>query len=322
MHGGVSELCSDNFQNDLGPNPVIDPKGNRELRDSGIGVMRGGSSPIRLDRYGKPNTNFFRSAHREPPISGGKIGIRLVVPYEFFSGEEEVKPKYSIGDDKFEMVLISAGKFIMGSPKDEEGRRDGDEETQHEVTLTKSFYMGKYEVTVEQWVAVMGKDPSKFEGEKMPITDVSWNDCQEFIKKLNTTTKGGYRLPTEAEWEYSCRAGTTTAYSFGDKITSMDANYDGSNIKKPEDIGSYKPNAFGLYDMHGNVSEWCNDMHMPFTSTALTDPMTKDSRKAHRYIYRGGSWNGFGREVRSADRKHMEMNYHHTTLGFRLAKDK
>ncbi len=121
--------------------------------------------------------------------------------------------------------------------------------------------MGKYEVTQEQWEAVMGNNPSETKGAKLPVTDVSWEDCQEFIKKLNAKTNGGYRLPTEAEWEYACRAGTTTAYSFGDKITPKDANYWDSKIGKSVAVGSYKPNAFGLYDMHGNVWEWCEDWY-------------------------------------------------------------
>ena len=101
---------------------------------------------------------------------------------------------------------------------------------QHEVTLTKPFYMGKYEVTQEQWQAVMGNNPSATKGGKLPVTNVSWDDCQDFIKKLNSKTDGGYRLPTDSEWEYACRAGTTTAYSFGDKMTPKDANYDDSKI--------------------------------------------------------------------------------------------
>ena len=135
---------------------------------------------------------------------------------------EEKKPK-------IEMVLIPAGKFIMGSPESEENREDN--ERQHEVTLTKPFYMGKYEVTQEQWESLGMRNRSDIEGAKLPVTDVSWEDCQEFIKKLNEKTDGGYRLPTEAEWEYACRAGTKTAYSFGDNITKINGIIIDANIK-------------------------------------------------------------------------------------------
>jgi uncharacterized protein (TIGR03067 family) len=332
MHGGVSELCSDNFQKDLGTSPVIDPKGNKEVIDKvtgliknrGTGVSRGGWSPVRLNSSGRPDT-YLRSASRRPP--DGLVGLRLVIPYEFFSGEDEIKP--SVNDDKFEMVLIPSGKFIMGSPKNEKFNDGGTREIQHEVTLTKSYYMGKYEVTVEQWVAVMGKDPSKFQGEKLPITDVSWNDCQEFIKKLNATTKGGYRLPTEAEWEYACRAGTTTAYSFGDTITPKDAKMEdisgprkiGQN--KPVAVGSYKPNAFGLYDMHGNVCEWVEDFFIEFSPNSVMDPRNIKAYRTDPFVtFRGGSWNDGIGKLRSAQRNQNSQNNHFSFVGFRLAKDK
>jgi len=152
--------------------------------------------------------------------------------------------------------------------------------------------MGKYEVTQEQWEAVMGNNRSKTKGAKLPVTDVSWEDCQEFIKKLNENTKGGYRLPTEAEWEYACRAGTTTEYSFGDKITPKDGNYHDSEINKPVAVGSYKPNAFGLYDMHGNVFEWCNDCYAKYPAGAVTDP--KGPATGTYRVLRGGSFLNLG----------------------------
>ena len=143
---------------------------------------------------------------------------------------QEVKPaKTGVinvrNDVKLEMVLIPAGEFMMGLKNNPKEEKTKTKSPQHEVTLTKPFYMGKYEVTQEQWESVMGNNPSSNKGVELPVTDVSWEDCQEFIKKLNEGTKGGFRLPTEAEWEYACRAGTTTAYSFGDEITPKDANY-------------------------------------------------------------------------------------------------
>ena len=148
---------------------------------------------------------------------------------------QEVKPgKVEVIDlgkgIKLELVFIPAGKFKMGSPETERGRQKN--ESQHEVTITKSFLIGKYEVTQEQWEVLMGKNPSVNVGPRLPVTNVSWVECQEFIKVLNLKTKGEYRLPTESEWEYACRAGTNTATAFGETITSKDANYDESKIEE------------------------------------------------------------------------------------------
>ena len=250
----------------------------------------------------------------------GLVGALTVMAQELKPGKVGV---VDLGKEvKFEMVLVSAGKFKMGSPASEAGRRTN--ETQHEVTLTKPFYMGKYEVTQEQWKSVMGKNPSignldpsqRILGAKFPVTWVSWDDCQEFIKKLNAKTDGGYRLPTEAEWEYACRAGTTTAYSFGDKITPKDANY---NLSKPVAVGSYKPNAFGLYDMHGNVREIVEDWYADYPNGAVTDP--KGPATGKQIISRGGcfmiilsSW------TRSSNRAEKGPADKSVMIGFRLAK--
>ncbi|MSR50504.1 MAG: WGR domain-containing protein [Gemmataceae bacterium] len=218
---------------------------------------------------------------------------------------------------KLEMVLVPAGKFMMGSPASEKNRYD--DETQHKVTLTKPFYMGKYEVTQEQWEAVMGDNPSETKEAKYPVTDVSWEDCQEFIEKLNTSTKGNYRLPTEAEWEYACRAGTSTAYSFGAKITPKNANYDDSGIDKPIEGGTYKPNAFGLYDMHGNVWEWCEDWLADYSPGAVTDPKGPTTTGETR-VLRGGSFVCFASDARSSLRLSGAPTYRDFSNGFRLAR--
>jgi formylglycine-generating enzyme required for sulfatase activity len=242
----------------------------------------------------------------------GLVGALTVIAQEIKPREVDV---VDFGDGvKLEMVLVPAGKFKMGFTKNEmddfkvafqeEFKKElkkelGKEEfdvvdffmslqgKQHEVTLTKSFFMGKYEVTQEQYEAVMGKNPSTTKGAKLPVTNVSWEECQEFIKNLNAKTNGGYRLPTESQWEYACRAGTTTAYSFGDKMTPKDENYDDSKIGKPVAVGSYKPNNFGLFDLHGNVLEWCEDWHgeYPF---AVTDPKGPATGKYH--VIRGGAF--------------------------------
>ena len=217
-----------------------------------------------------------------------------------------------------EMVLIPAGKFKMGSPASEKGRSD--DEPQHQVTLTKSYYMGTYEVTQEHWESVMESNPSsKTKGAKLPVTDVSWGDCQGFIKKLNASTKGGYRLPTEAEWEFACRAGTTTRYSFGDKITPKDANYRDSKIGKPVAVGSYKPNAFGLYDMHGNVWEWCEDLEADYPKGAITGPKGGPATEECR-VLRGGSFYFIDSTAHSSLRSLVTPTYRTLYLGFRLAR--
>ena len=265
---------------------------------------------------------------------------------------QEVKPvKVDVVDFgegvKLEMVLVPAGKFKMGfikkeledfkvafqeklkkGHKKELGKEELDfvdrimsahekHQKQHEVTLTKAYYMGRYEVTQEQWQAVMGNNPSDVKGAKLPVTDVSWEDCQEFIKKLNAKTDGGYRLPSESEWEYACRAGTTTAYSFGDKITLKDANYSDSKIGKPVPVGSYKANAFGLHDMHGNVFEWCDDWvgEYPFAVTDPKGPATGDAR-----VLRGGSFNDSASVVRSSHRSDRSPPFRDLLYGFRLAR--
>ncbi|RLS85952.1 MAG: hypothetical protein DWI06_00800 [Planctomycetota bacterium] len=228
---------------------------------------------------------------------------------------KEVEEKTDLGKSiNLEMVLIPAGKFMMGSPASEKGRSKV--ETQHEVTLTKPYYMGKYEVTQEQWEAVMGKNPSETKGGKLPVTDVSWDDCQDFIKKLNAKTNGSYRLPSEAEWEFACRAGTTTAYSYGDSLTKSDANIDGDSIKE---VGSYKPNAFGLYDMHGNVWDWCEDFYDDYPAGAVTDPMGPAT--GYNRVCRGcGSFNGNVSFARSSSRDLGPPTDRYSDTGFRLAK--
>ena len=236
---------------------------------------------------------------------------------------QEVKPgKVEVIDlgkgINLEMVFIPAGKFKMGSPVTEKGRQNN--ETQHDVTLTKSFSIGKYEVTQEQWEALMGKNPSVNVGPKLPVTNVSWVECQEFIKVLNSKTKGGYRLPSESEWEYACRAGTNTATAFGETITSKDANYDESKIDKPVSVGSYKPNPFGLYDMHGNVWEWCSDWYANYPDGPLVDPVGPN--EGVRRVVRGGSFNYFYvSNIRSSYRGDFNPPGNRTIgIGFRLAK--
>ena len=186
------------------------------------------------------------------------------------------------------------------------------------VTLSKGFWLLETEVTQTMWGKVMGNNPSHFKGAKLPVEQVSWNDCQEYIKKLNEmkVAPAGFKfsLPTEAQWEYACRAGTTTVYHFGDTLTRQQANFGGNQTK---DVGSYPANAWGLKDMHGNVWEWCADFYGDYPSGAVTDPTGADGGSSR--VVRGGSWiNGAG-NCRSADRFNYFPTSRRNGLGLRLS---
>jgi formylglycine-generating enzyme required for sulfatase activity len=217
----------------------------------------------------------------------------------------------------------------MGSPDSEEGR-GSDEGPQHQVTV-KSFLMGKYEVTQEQYKKVMGTNPSDFKGKNLPVERVSWNDAQEFIRRLNSRGDGyTYRLPTEAEWEYACRAGTTTAFAFGDSLSPGQANFDGNhpygwaakgiNRQKTIPVGSFQPNAFGLYDMHGNVAEWCQDWYHGNYNGAPTDGSAWESGGEQGFrVLRSGAWDDYSDLLRSAARNGLGTDYRiHNTIGVRV----
>ena len=210
-----------------------------------------------------------------------------------------------------------AGTFTMGSPQDEAGRRDN--ETQHQVTLSRGFYMLETEVTQAMWEGVMGNNPSNFKGAKFPVECVSWNDCQDYIKELNGlgVAPKGYRfsLPTEAQWEYACRAGTTTAYHFGDTLTDDKANYAG-NVGKTRVVGFYPANAWGLYDMHGNVCEWCSDWYGDYPNGAVTDPTGAVGGSCR--VLRGGSWRLYAEYCRSAERADNDSSLRIDSRGLRV----
>jgi formylglycine-generating enzyme required for sulfatase activity len=227
-------------------------------------------------------------------------------------------------------AYIPSGSFMMGSPPNEP--QSDDDERQHRVTISKPFYLQSTEVTQGQWKKVIGDNPSHFKncGDDCPVENVSWNDIQEFIRKLNQiegTNK--YRLPTEAEWEYACRAGTSTPFYTGNCISTDQANYDGNNPtpgcpmgeyrEKTITVGSSPPNPWGLYDMHGNVYEWCQDWHEKhYPSGHGTDP--KGPSSGEYRVFRGGSWHSNAGGCRSADRLRYNPGLRNGGLGFRLAK--
>ena len=176
--------------------------------------------------------------------------------------------------------------------------------------------MGKYPITQAQYQRVMGKNPSNFKGDERPVEQVSWNDAVEFCQRLSKQTGKEYRLPSEAEWEYACRAGTTTAYYFGDTITGKLANYAASGTTA---VGKYPPNAFGLYDMHGNVWEWCQDNWHDNYKNAPNDGSAWLSGESSINVIRGGSWNVNPRYCRSAGRDRFNPDDTDYDDGFRVA---
>jgi formylglycine-generating enzyme required for sulfatase activity len=216
------------------------------------------------------------------------------------------------------LVLIPAGKFMMGPPDSEQGRNKF-EGPQHEVTLSKPFYVGVTEVTQAQYQAIMGMNPSQFKGATNPAEMVSWDDATEFCKKLSEKTRQVVRLPTEAEWEYACRAGTATAFSFGDADSALGdyAWYRANSGNTTHPVGQKKPNAWGLFDMHGNVWEWCADWYGVYPKGAVTDPQGAASGSLR--VLRGGSWSdGPSDNCRAAHRSRNYPDYRFSINGFRV----
>ena len=216
------------------------------------------------------------------------------------------------------LVRIPPGKFLMGSPKSESGRKSH-EGPQREVKLRKSFYLGVYEVTQEQYEAVVGDNPSKFKGAKNPVDFVSWHDAVAFCTALSKKTGKTVRLPTEAEWEYACRAGSKTRYCFGNDEESLGdyAWMKGNSGNKTHPVGQKKPNAFGLYDMHGNVREWCRDWYADsYAGAEKVDPQGPSLGKDR--VFRSGSWGSPAGNVRSAFRLAYSPARRYDRSGFRV----
>lgn len=216
------------------------------------------------------------------------------------------------------MVYVQGGTFMMGATSEQGSDAYDDEKPAHQVTLS-SFSIGKYEVTQEEWEAVMGSNPSRFKGAKRPVENVSWNDCQTFIRKLNQMTGKQFRLPTEAEWEYAARGGNRSRgykYSGSDNIGSV-AWYDGNSSNETHPVGQKSSNELGLYDMTGNVWEWCQDWKGSYSSSAQTNP-TGPSSGSNR-VNRGGCWYYLARHCRVSYRFYFTPGYRDHNLGLRLA---
>jgi formylglycine-generating enzyme required for sulfatase activity len=235
---------------------------------------------------------------------------------------------YTIPDLSLEMLWVEPGTFTMGSPESEPGRWL--DETQHEVTLTEGFWLGKHEVTQAQWESAMGNNPSHFKGANLPVEQVTWNDVMSFCEKLTEleSTAGrlpagmSYQLPTEAQWEYACRAGTTTAYSWGNGITPSNANYAYVAFgHRSFDVGKYPANPWGFFDMHGNVWEWCSDRYDYDYPNYPTGNVTNPTGRADGplRVVRGGSSHNTANIARSAYRDTGVPDWSIFDRGFRLS---
>jgi len=230
--------------------------------------------------------------------------------------------------------LVPAGTFVMGSPEDEPFRNK--DEVLHKVTLTRPFYIQTTEVTETQWHALMGRKWfGRRGGGNFPVVKVSWFDCMEFVEKLNRLGEGRYRLPTEAEWEYACRAGSQSAYTWGGTMDCAQAMFANNSSDSrgcldyvrqrnfptdgPAPVKSYPPNSWGIFDMHGNVWEWCQDWYGAYPSDSVTDP--KGAPSGSEKVRRGGSWFKGASLCRSANRNFGHPASRYSTLGFRLVRE-
>jgi formylglycine-generating enzyme required for sulfatase activity len=302
-----------------------------------------GRSPVLVDLGKAGGTDVGKAERKDVPKSDtGKGGGTD----SGTAKQEELSKTVAVdlgGGVTMEFLRIKAGKFLMGSPLGEKDRSD--DEAQHEVEITRDFYLGKYTVTQQQYEALMGTNPSYFSAkgggkEKVqgmdtscfPVESVSWEDAVRYCDKLTEKYgRGGrkFRLPTEAEWEYACRGGTKTPYSFGSSCNGTEANCDGSNpygtstkgryLERTCAVGSYRPNAWGLYDMHGNVWQWCQDWYGPYGDLGTKDPLKGEIKYQGYRVMRSGPWNSDARRCRAATRNWDSPENRSYDVGFRAA---
>ncbi len=315
-------------------------------------VLRKSLTKKAIDRYAHAGEMYEALAScRSGGVAGASVALKLPessVAKKKDISEGLVLPEELTNSIGMKFRLIQPGTFMMGSPASEAGRAS--DERQHQVTLTQPFYMGVYPVTVGDFKRFVDKVGYKTEGErdgkgaygrtgkewkqdakitwrnpgftqtdKDPVVCVSWNDAQSYCQWLSALEGKSYRLPTESEWEYGCRAGSRTAYCFGDGEARLGeyAWYDSNSGNKTHAVDQKKPNAWGLYDMHGNVWEWCSDWHGEYPSGAVTDP-TGASTGSYR-VLRGGCWYVVAANCRSAIRLRFGPSFRSYYLGFRLA---
>ncbi|MDO4510236.1 MAG: formylglycine-generating enzyme family protein [Bacteroidales bacterium] len=260
------------------------------------------AAPKRLQKEA-PKKNVASNAQSKP---AKKVEAKRVVRTFYANGVS------------FEMVEVRGGTFRMGATSEQGSDAGSDEKPVHSVTLS-SYYIGKTEVTQALWKAVMGDNPSYFKGDNLPVEDVSWNDCQVFVRKLNSLTGQRFRLPTEAEWEYACRGGNNSrGYKYSGSNYIEDVAWYGDNSgSETHPVASKSPNELGLYDMSGNVWEWCSDWYGSYTSVSQTNPQGPYDGSSR--VFRGGSGSCYARGCRSSLRLSRDPACRLNSLGLRLA---
>ena len=265
------------------------------------------SIEVTLDGYVDYSRTFVVNS------SSRRVNITLQeVPVRFSDGV------LTINGVSYEMVWVEGGTFRMGATSEQGSYVFNDEKPVHSVTLS-GYYIGKTEVTQALWKAVMGSNPSNLKGDNLPVEQVSWNDCQEFIRKVNALTGQNFRLPTEAEWEFACRGGNNSRgykYSGSNCIDNV-AWYDGNSGDKTHPVATKLPNELGIYDMSGNVWEWCSDWKGDYSSGAQTNP--KGPYDGSSRMRRGGSWDYGDGYCRSSNRNSYYPTYRNYDFGLRLA---
>lgn len=314
MHGNVWEWCLDWYSGSYPGGNVADPRGS----SSGVNrLLRGGG----FADVGRTCRSAYRRKVGTDPRHPIYRGFRVALVF---------LPKLFLTDSGIELILIPSGTFTMGSPTSEKDRDGDDEGPQTEVTLSQDFWLGKTEVTQRQWQSIMGSNPSRFKGEERPVESVSWDEAMEFCINLTFREQKAerlpagyeYALPTEAQWEYACRAGMVTRFPYGDdfgyKQLGKYAWYLGNSDALTHDVEGKLENQFGLYDMHGNVWEWCLDWYSgSYPGGNVTDP--KGPSSGVDRVLRGGGWSDPGRHLRSSDRSGTRPYNRRAFLGFRVS---
>ena len=274
--------------------------------------------------WGKPLRQVTGDVNKQVPAGRHRIVWDVLSEREKLSGAnicfkvEANSGRFTVRGVSFEMVRVEGGTFRMGATSEQGSDVWDNEKPVHSVTLS-GYYIGKTEVTQALWKAVMGINPSRFKGDYLPVENVSWDDCQEFIRKLNSMTGQNFRLPTEAEWEFACRGGNNSRgykYSGSNNLGSV-AWYDGNSGNKTHPVGTKAPNELGIYDMSGNVWEWCADWYGDYSSGAQTNPTGPYGGSGR--VGRGGSWDFNVRICRSSLRIHSDPTDRNINLGLRLA---